>query len=206
MNIFSTLQRLGKAVPLPAAISLVCITALLPFATGLLPAVQFTSEQIQVAVYPDEVMVEGHYIYKNPFPFPLVQGFYVPFPVDHDHPEPYQIHVERVKPDRKTLKLRRNFGRTRFDAAFSAEEEAEIRVSYRQKALANNATYILTTTRPWGRPLNYGVYTLSTYGTAILSSNYPFNLPHGRTGFQKSGFMPEKEWQFTWRKTDENKL
>jgi len=206
MHLFSTLQHCLKEIPLHTSILLIGIVALLPFATGLLPAVRFTSEQIHVVVYPNEIAVVGRYIYKNPFPFSVVQGFYIPFPVDHDHPEPYQVHVERVKPERKTLQLRRSFGKTRFDAAFSAEEEAEIRVSYRQQALANNATYILTTTSPWGRPLDFGVYTLSTYGTVILSSNYPFNLPHGRAGFQKSGFMPVKEWQFTWRKTDENKL
>lgn len=200
MYLFSTLQRSVKAIPPHTFILLIGIIALLPFATGLLPTVRFTSEQIHVDVHPDEITVEGSYIYKNPFPLPVVQGFYIPFPVDHNHPEPYQVHVERVKPVRETLRLRHSFGKTRFETVFSAQEETEIRVSYRQKALASNATYILTTTSPWGRPLDSGVYTLSTHGTVILSSNYPFNLPDGRPGFQKSGFMPDKEWQFTWRK------
>lgn len=183
-------------------ISLLLIAAILPFASGVIPTVHFTSERIDVHVYPDEIVVEGHYFYKNPFPIPVVQGFTVPFPIDNGHPEPMDVHVERRTPVKENIRLRRFFGNTGFDASFSAYEEAEIRVTYRQKAGGMNATYILTTTHPWGRPLESGVYTLYPHGTMIVSSNYPLDLSGKAPGFHKTGFMPDKDWQFTWRRED----
>jgi len=187
-------------------LSLLLIAAVLPFASGALPTVRFTSERIEVHVYPDEIRVKGYYFYKNPFPFPIQQGFTVPFPIDKDHPEPVDVHVERRTPEKEEIRLRHLFGRTGFDLSFSAHEEAEIAVSYRQKTGGMNAAYILKTTQPWGRPLDSGVYTLYTHGTAIVSSNYPLDLSGKTPGFQKTGFMPDKDWQFTWRREDEKSI
>ncbi len=187
-------------------VSLLLIAATFPFASGIIPVVHFKSERIDVHVYPDEILVDGHYFYKNPFPFPAVQGFTIPFPMDKDHPMPMDVHVERLTPIKEELRIRRTFGNTGFDAYFSAHEEAEIRVSYRQKAGGENATYILTTTRPWGRPLESGYYTLYPHGTIIESSNYPLDLPGKAPGFHKTGFMPDKDWQFTWRSDDEKRM
>lgn len=187
-------------------VSLLLIAAVLPFASGVLPTARFLSERIDVHVYPEEIRVNGYYIYKNPFPFPVVQGFTIPFPVDQDHPAPGEVRVERLMPVKEAVPIRRAFGNTGFETYFSAYEEAEIAVSYRQKAGGMQATYILKTTQPWGRPLERGVYTLFTHGTAIVSSNYPLDLSGKAPGFQKTGFMPDKDWQFTWRREDEKRM
>jgi hypothetical protein len=200
-------MRLTRSVffSLPV-VSLLFIAAVLPCASGVIPTVRFTSERIDVHVYPDEIQVDGYYFYKNPFPFPVVQGFTIPFPIDKDHPEPTEIHVERMMPLKKEIEMRHLFGNTGFEAYFSAHEEAEIRVSYRQKSGGENATYILKTTQPWGRPLESGVYTLYPHGTMIETSNYPLDLSGKAPGFQKSGFMPDKDWQFTWRTENEKRM
>lgn len=187
------------------ALSLLLIAAMFPFASGVIPTVRFMSERIDVHVYPDEVVVEGYYFYKNPFPFPVAQGFTVPFPVDKEHPMPMEVNIERMTPVKEEIRQRHLFGNTGFDAYFSAHEEAEVRVSYRQKAGGAKATYILTTTKPWGRPLESGVYTLYPHGTVIVSSNYPLDLPDKAPGFHKTGFMPDKDWQFTWRRENEKR-
>jgi hypothetical protein len=186
-------------------ISLLLITAILPFASGIIPTVRFTSERIDIHVYNDEIVVDGYYFYKNPFPFPVVQGFTIPFPIDKDHPEPIAVSVERLTPLKEDVSLKHRFGTTGFEASFSAHEEAEIRVNYRQKAAGMKATYILKTTQPWGRPLENGVYTLYPHRTVIVSSNYPLELPGKASGFHKTGFMPDKDWQFTWRREDEKR-
>ena len=46
-----------------------------PLLSGLYPVVRFNEEQIDIHVHPDHVRVEGQYVYKNPLPFPVVQGF-----------------------------------------------------------------------------------------------------------------------------------
>ncbi len=199
-------MRFLKRAPFYPLVTLILIAAAAPFAFGIIPTVNFTSERIDVHVYPDEILVDGYYFYKNPFPFPVIQGFYIPFPVDKDHPEPFDARVERLKPWKEPLRLRNIFGNTGFDAYFSGNEEAEIRVSYRQKAGRPDATYILTTTRPWGRPLENSVYMLYPHGTTIVSSNYPLNIPGNAPGFHKTGFMPEKDWQFTWRIENEKEM
>jgi len=186
-------------------VSLLFIAAILPFASGVIPTVYFTSERIDVHVYPDEIVVDGYYYYKNPFPFPVMQGFTIPFPIDKEHPAPLEVQVERLMPIKEAIEIRRTFGNAGFEAYFSAHEEAGVRVSYRQKTGCANATYILTTTQPWGKPLESGVYTLYPHGTVIVSSNYPLDLPDKAPGFQKTGFMPDKDWQFTWRNEDEKK-
>lgn len=191
-------------------ISLLFIAAILPFAFGVIPTVNFTSERIDVHVYPDEILVDGYYFYKNPFPFPfpfpVVQGFSIPFPVDKDHPEPFEVNVERLTPIKEAIRIRRIFGKTGFEVYFSAREAAEIRVSYRQRAGGANGAYILTTTRPWGRPLENGVYMLYPHGTVIASSNYPLNIPGNAPGSHKTSFMPEKDWRFTWRSENEKEM
>jgi hypothetical protein len=183
-------------------ISLLLIAVILPFASGVIPTVNFTSERIDVHVYCDEIVVEGYYFYKNPFPFPVIQGFSIPFPVDQDHPKPIEVKVERLTPIKEAISIRHIFGSTGFDVYFSGLEEVEVRVSYRQKAGGENATYILTTTQPWGKPLESGVYTLYPHGTVIVSSNYLLDLPGKAPGFHKTGFMPDKDWHFTWRRED----
>jgi hypothetical protein len=188
------------------AVLLLFIATVLPFASGVIPTVHFTSERIDVHVYPDEIVVDGHYFYKNPFPFPVAQGFTIPFPIDKDHPEPMEVNVERLTPTKEAIRTRCTFGSTGFDAYFSAHEEAEIRVSYRQRARGAKATYILTTTKPWGKALESGVYTLYPHGTAIVSSNYPLDLSGTAPGFHKTGFMPDKDWQFTRRREDEKRM
>jgi len=181
-------------------VSLLLIAAALPFASGMLPTVWFTSERIDVHVYPEEIVVEGYYFYKNPFPFPVIQGFTIPFPVDKDHPEPAYVLVERLLPVKENIRIRRAFGNTGFETYFSAREEVEIRVTYLQEAGGMNATYILKTTQPWVRPLEDGVYTLYPHGTSIESSNYPIELPGKTPGFRKASFMPDRDWQFAWRR------
>lgn len=186
--------------------SMLLIAAILPFASGYLPTVRFASERIDVHVYPGEILVDGHYFYRNPFPFPVLQGFSIPFPIDRDHPQPIDLHVERLTPGAEPLRIRHLFGSVGFDAFFLGREEVEIRVSYRQKAGGENAAYILTTTRPWGRPLESGKYTLYPHGTIIESSNYPLDTAGKAPGFNKTGFMPDQDWHFTWRKQYERKI
>ncbi len=199
----SDINHLEREFLLYSVISLIFALAILPFAAGIIPLVHFTSEKIDVHVYSEEVRIDGHYFYRNPFPFPVMQGFSIPFPTDVDHPEPFAVQAERLSPAKETLMLRRIFGKTGFELYFSAHEEIEVTVTYRQKSRTGNATYILTTTRPWGKPLDHGVYTLSSHGAVIVTSNYPFNLDNNVLGFYMSNFMPEKDWQFAWRKTDD---
>jgi hypothetical protein len=171
----------------------------LPFFSGLYPVVRFTHEQIDINVYPDHVMVKGVYVYKNPFPFPVVQGLSIPLPVDADHPTPVQILAEQVSPVEKSIPIRYLLGKHRFHLRFKSEEEIRIHVRYYQYAPKNNAFYLLTTTKPWRRPIDRGTYRLFAEDVKIVHSNYMLTSDAPRElSFKRTRFMPEKDWHFSW--------
>lgn len=172
----------------------------LPFLAGLLPIVRFTEEQIDIRVYPDYVVMQGIYVYQNPFPFPVVQGLSVPFPIDVDHPTPIQLSARQLAPKQKTLKTRYILGRHRFNLLFNAYEQIQISVEYRQQAPKRNAKYLLSTTKPWRRPLRKGMYRLFPQEVIITRSNYALESgDYADFRFQRKNFMPQEDWYFSWK-------
>jgi hypothetical protein len=175
---------------------------LLPFLAGLLPIVHFVRERIDIAVYPEEVRVEGFYVYRNPWPFPVVQAFSIPLPVDASHPMPTELTATRLVPDAGPIPLRNLLGRDAFELPFRAHEEVQVIIQYRQYAPTRDARYLLATTRPWRRPLDHAVYTLTLHDVRLARSNYALRSDtQGILGFERTGFMPREDWQFQWRAT-----
>jgi hypothetical protein len=143
--------------------------------------------------------VEGYYVYKNPFPFPVIQGFSVPLPVDESHPPPVLIAAKKLTPHETPIKLVHLFGKPRFEIAFDAKESVRVKVQYQQQAPEKNARYIMKSTKPWNRPIVQGTYSLTLKGVKIISSNYPLVSDiSGSLIFQKRNFMPQDDWHFTW--------
>lgn len=171
----------------------------LPFLAGILPIVRFTDEQIDIRVFADHVVMLGTYGYQNPFPFPVVQGLSVPLPIDSEHPTPVQISARRLGPEQRPLVTRYLLGHHRFNLFFKANERIQIAVEYRQQAPQKNATYLLTTTKPWKLPLERGVYRLMPQQVVITHSNYAL-APEGNhyIGFERQNFMPQENWSFSW--------
>ena len=201
MNLFNTLkQKLDLKSLYWHYLFLVLFFLALPFLGGILPIVRFTEEQIDIRVYPDHVLMQGVYVYQNPFPFPVVQGLSVPFPVDKDHPTPVQLEARQLVPKPKHLETRYILGRHRFNLVFNAYEEIHIAVEYRQQAPERNARYLLTTTAPWKHPLQKGMYRLFPQDVNIIRSNYTLEAgDHENFIFQRQNFMPQDDWYFSWK-------
>lgn len=171
----------------------------LPFLIGLRPIAHFTEEQIDIHVFQDHVRVNGYYIYENPFPFPVVQGFLLPLPVDDSHPEPVLISAKKLSPSEKPIPIRSLFGRYVFNLTLAAGERSKVMVQYYQHSPEKNARYILTTTESWRRPLARGLYRLLPQGVKIISSNYSLDSSgSGLLRFQRQEFMPQRDWLFSW--------
>ncbi len=172
------------------------------FLGGFYPIVRFVEEQIDIYVYPEHIRVEGTYVYKNPLPFPVIQGFSIPLPVDQRHPPPVLVAAKRLAPRKVPIKLLYLFGKHHFEVAFKAGEEVRVEVQYRQHAPEKNARYILTTSKPWRHPLGQGIYRLIPEDVKIMSSNYPLQSNGaGPLFFQEKGFMPQEDWHFEWEVT-----
>jgi hypothetical protein len=181
------------------ALGLIALLLLLPFLAGLLPIVHFVRERIDIAVYPDEIQVEGLYVYRNPWPFPVVQAFSIPLPVDARHPMPTELTATRLLPDAGSIPFRNLLGRDAFELSFHAHEEVQIAIQYRQYTPTRDARYLLATTRPWRRPLDHAVYTMTLHDVRLARSNYALRSnPQGVLGFERTGFMPQEDWQFQW--------
>ncbi len=179
--------------------SILLTILILPFLTGLYPMVRFTEEQITINVYPDHVIVKGLYVYKNPFPFPVVQGFSIPFSVDQDHPDPIHISVRTLSPEKKFIPIRYILGKHRFDLHFQSKEKVLVHVQYSQHTSVMNARYLLTTTKPWRRPLIKGTYRLFTENVKIIDSNYLLKPDKTKIfSFERKNFMPNYDWEFSW--------
>jgi hypothetical protein len=183
-------------------INLLALILLVPasFAFLWIPAARFEREQINIHVHPDHVVVDGIYLYRNPYPFPVVQGLSIPLPSDAQHPLPAELEAEELWPQRHSFPLRDLWGRARFSLRLAAGQAVCLRVHYYQQAPSGNARYILTTTRPWLRPLEEGEYWLVPEGVTLLGSNYPMRpMPDGIAMFHKTQFMPDQDWVFSWR-------
>lgn len=182
--------------------SLLLCALVLPFLAGFYPIVRFTEEQIDIDVYPDHVWVKGIYVYRNPFPFQVIQGFSIPLPIDSNHPSPVMLSVEQLSPIKKQIPLRFLCGKHRFNLTFSPKDEITLIVRYRQHSPHKNASYILTSTKSWKRPLEFGLYRLIPEGVKIISSSYPLESKKssisGILFFQHDTFMPRTDWHFSW--------
>jgi hypothetical protein len=169
--------------------------------TGLYPIVRFPEEQIDIEVYQDHIWVKGIYVYKNPFPFPVIQSLTIPLPMDADHPEPIMLSVKELASHKNPIPLKYLFGAHRFSLNFDAKEEISVSVSYRQQAPKKNARYILISTKAWRRPLSRGLYRIFPKHVRMTYSNYTLNKSDSFFFFQKESFMPPKDWEFSWEAT-----
>ncbi len=194
-----TLRKIHSSPSFGPSLALLLSLLPIPFLAGRIPIVHFVREHIDIHVFPKQVRVEGLYIYQNPFPFPVVQGYSIPLPVDSAHPVPVSISATRLSPARRPIPLRHILGEFRFEIPFEAREEVAITIQYSQHAAESNARYLLTTTRPWRRPLVHGSYRLFPQDVQIVGSNYHLeNETRGAHSFYREHFMPSEDWHFSW--------
>jgi hypothetical protein len=175
----------------------------LPFLSGLYPVVRFTEEYIDITVYPDHVRVRGVYVYENPLPFPVIQGMSIPVPIDQNNPAPILLCADELTPDYRPVPVRHLLGAYRCEIAVPAHGTVTMSVEYRQNAPYGKARYLLTTTRPWRRPIKRGAFRLIPRGVEIINSNYGLvPAEEGALFFQREDFIPIQDWEFSWVKKE----
>lgn len=179
--------------------SLFLLILAIPFLSGLYPVASFIEEQIDIHIKPDYIIVKGQYVYKNSLPFPIKQGFSIPFYQDEYHPGPVMLSAEVCTPEKGPIPVYYVLGKHRFELAFRAREEIRVKIQYRQQASTKDAYYLLTTTKPWRYPLIKGTYRLFQNGVRVISSNYLLKQHNADMFlFEKQMFMPLENWHFSW--------
>lgn len=82
---------------------------------------------------------------------------------------------------------------------------AQVRVRYRQATEGMRATYLTTTTRTWGRPLDLAQFIIEIPSPHRLEScTYPVAWTEPRPGairhhIRLPGFWPDQDLTFSWR-------
>lgn len=199
MDILKPMGRHLAAYPGPWLACFIGLLAL-PFFTGHIPLVRFTDEEIRITVRPHSINVDAFYHYRNPFPFPVHQGYVLPFPEDADHFPPDGIEILQPGPEERPVPVLRFLGKHRFSIDFRGGGDVILHLHYKQATHRERGRYILTSTWPWGRPLEKAVYRLIPEGVQIVSSNYPL-IPDRSGAFHwtREQFMPLADWRFTWK-------
>ncbi len=175
-------------------------------------------------VRPGTLEVRGMYHFTCSAKEPLVASLFYPFPLDSTHPYPDSIELRTTTavrqapnagvrtPDsavrRSALELRtflRQDSGVSFRMQFRPGNEDSFFAYYRQPLKTNSATYIVTTTRKWKRPID-----LAQFRVTVPASFKDVKLTYkpdsvAKTDsttsyfFARERFYPNKDVIVTWR-------
>ena len=109
--------------------------------------VHFAREEIVMDVRPGALEVRGMYHFTCSAKEPLVVSVFYPFPLDSTHLYPDSIEIREHGFQKQDSGIA-------FRMRFRPEAEDSFFAYYRQPLKINSATYIVTTTRKWKRPID----------------------------------------------------
>jgi hypothetical protein len=122
--------------------------------TAEAPPVHFYREYVVIEPSEYACRVNGLYYMRNLTDRPLELGIEYPFPVGGPNKYPFQIFVDDVTDEGETpMGFIPEADAVRFTLRFEPEQERAFRVRYAQQVKGGRATYIVTTTKRWQRPI-----------------------------------------------------
>jgi hypothetical protein len=160
--------------------------------------VHFAREEIAMDVRPGTLEVRGMYHFTCSAKQPLVASLFYPFPLDSTHLYPDSIEI-------------RQHGFQKQDSGFSFRmqfrpgNEDSFFAYYRQPLKTNSATYIVTTTRKWKRPIDVAQFRI-TVPADFKDVNLTFKPDSVVRSdsfvsyfFARRRFYPDTDVTVTWR-------
>jgi len=171
------------------------------------PELQFSAEKIEMRISRKEVEVKGYYYFRNNSSQETIHKLLIyPFPVDSTHNFPYIISVYYLSSEKKIpYGPKAPVKSIYFPVDLPSGSTTAVVVEYRQSIQANDAKYILHTTKYWGHPLESADYLiwvpkgfqdvkLSYRPTKVetLQSQIKFTI-------EKRDFLPHKDLEIEWK-------
>ncbi len=168
-------------------------------------------------VKPGTLEVRGMYHFTCSAKEPLVASVFYPFPLDSTHLYPDSIELRTTNANRQSpesevrrselgvLSFIRQDSGVAFRMRFRPEAEDSFFAYYRQPIKVNSATYIVTTTRKWKRPIDLARFrvTLPASFQDVSLTFKPDSVVRldGTVSyyFAKTRFYPDKDVRVTWR-------
>jgi hypothetical protein len=118
--------------------------------------ISFTSEYIDFKIDSMYFSINGIYVFRNNTGSTIIRNILFPFAVNTDLIDSIRIiDLDKLR----AVQFMRNDKSISFNLQLSPHDTIEYNIFYRQKTASQN-TYILTTTKSWGEPLEKAVYTL----------------------------------------------
>ena len=162
-----------------------------------------------MTVNKDEFAISGTYYFRNNTdsdkPMPIVFPFYI----DDSTHYPYEIKISSIDGnDDSPLDFQENRerGSIRFDIPMKPKEIIAWHLEYTQKIDRPQATYILQSTKAWGRPLEEAQYKIDIpddididYIWADVDS-VTNNASREILWIHKTEYMPFKDMTIKWKK------
>ena len=160
------------------------------WAAGWIPHLRFVGEDIRVRLGPDFYVVDDTYTYANPWPLLMEQGLDVPFPEGVAPPA-----VVEAWSGEDPVPVRWIGGRPRLLVRAPPWGKVTVRLRFRHAAPDRRGTYLLRSTRRWGRPVRDARFTLEPEGARVTSDSL------GQGGSETTriqALWPREDWHFTW--------
>lgn len=166
--------------------------------------------------------VRGMYHFQCSAREPLAASIFYPFPLDSTHPYPDSIEIRTPTADRLPLAagtadsalwpsvlgvrtfMRQDSG-VAFRMRFRPGAEDSFFAYYRQPLRENSATYIVTTTRRWRRPIDLARFrvTVPAGFKDVKLTFQPDSVIRSDSlvtyFFTRKRFFPDKDLTVTWR-------
>jgi len=176
--------------------------ALLLSLSAVSQSLEFFREDLVFTLDSNFFTVSGDYYFRNPGE--QAGTFSIVYPVPYNGPGKSVDTIVVIDEESRSQFIPVTVHDTlcMFQVQVSAGGIKRLTISYRQKHKDNQAGYILTTTRHWGKPLDQASYELVVpVCLRMLESSYP---PDSHSDFgdavifhwKKTDFMPDKDFLF----------
>jgi hypothetical protein len=173
------------------------------FATG--QRISFFAEDLTFSLNEGIFEVDGLYYFRNLTDKEVKQMLFYPFPDMEKYGEIAYIRVSPQNDTTSMLATQSDKG-AMFKLQIPPNEEIAYRISYGQKPVSGEATYIITTTQYWKKPFEFAKYSFSFHENITLNSIsiQPDSIASisGKTCYywDRESFMPEVDFIFQYSK------
>jgi hypothetical protein len=164
---------------------------------------RFIRERIDVFVHDEYAEVVGTYYFYNPHSKPTNNSFYYPFIVNKSSSYPDSISAKFFRTNQE-IEFRKSKEGVHFIFNILPKDTCIYQVYYRQKVRQYKMEYILTSTKKWGRPLEFAEYYVHVPNNLELKDlSYKLKLIEESNSrriyyLKKKNFMPDKNLVVKW--------
>jgi hypothetical protein len=166
----------------------------------------FAGEDVTIKLAPDRAYVTGVYRFRNPGDKPRSLKLSYPFARGPEVGEPENISVRGGAGEDVPFSWKRHD--VAFEVEVPAQSEAAVTVSFEQPCRGCEYTYILTSTRNWGRPIDEARFAVvAPVQLAPVDCPYEWEEVPAAEGlvryeFSREDFYPDVDLVVRWKRPD----